>query len=90
MNRDNYRYTYENEDDFSSFPTIAVLARFHSPNTNKGLQIPGLNKIEPQMVIHGEESVTFDRPIRPDTRYMVEARLADIQDKGKGMLLVME
>jgi hypothetical protein len=52
--------------------------------------IPGFPKFNPMSLLHGEESVTFIKPIEPDVKYNVTDKVADIQDKGKGALLVVD
>jgi hypothetical protein len=42
------------------------------------------------MLLHGEESVTFVKPLVPETKYLVSKKNVDIQDKGSGALLMTE
>lgn len=41
-------------------------------------------------LLHGEEQVTFNTPLKVDTKYIVQERMLDIQDKGKNALLIVE
>ena len=42
------------------------------------------------MLLHGEEQVTFEKPLVPGEKYIVEESIADLQDKGKGALLIFD
>lgn len=42
------------------------------------------------MLLHGEESLTIVKPLRLGTRYTVQSKLVDIQDKGKGAVLIFD
>ena len=42
------------------------------------------------MLLHGEEKVTFEKPLVPGNKYIVEEGIADFQDKGKGAVLILD
>ena len=50
--------------------------------------MPGLPDFNPMMLLHGEEDVQFIKPLAKDKTYVVQESIADIQDKGKGALLI--
>jgi 3-hydroxyacyl-CoA dehydrogenase/3a,7a,12a-trihydroxy-5b-cholest-24-enoyl-CoA hydratase len=90
MDATHYRYTYENDENFAPFPTIPVVIG-HGGDLGAGdMDIPGMPKFNPMSLLHGEESVTFIKPIEPNTKYNVTDRVSDIQDKVKGALLVVD
>lgn len=85
LNRDDFRYTYEFDGDFRPFPTNAVTVASVS---EKSFKVPGLPDFNPMMLLHGEEDVQFHKPLKHGTTYTVQESVADIQDKGKGALLI--
>ena len=42
------------------------------------------------MLLHGEESVTFVKPLVPETKYLVTKKCVDLQDKGSGALMITD
>merc|ERR1711957_1112921 len=90
MNEEHFRYTYEHDDNFSPFPTMAVVVG-HAGEVGMGnFDIEGMPKFNPMMILHGEESVYFIKPIESGVKYSVTDKVSDIQDKGKGALLVID
>jgi len=90
MDETHFRYTYENDENFAPFPTIPVVIGHGGDLGNGDLDIPGIPKFNPMSLLHGEESVIFIKPIEPDVKYTVTDKVSDIQDKGKGTLLVVD
>lgn len=86
--RDEYKFTYEFDKNFTSFPTIPVVIAHK--NFSSFLRTPGLPKINPIMILHGSEEVEIIKPIKADTKYKVIEKALDIQDKGKFSVLVGE
>ena len=67
MNAADFKFSYENADDFQTFPTIPVIM-------SKGilkLKIPGVPKFKMMMLLHGEEKVEFLSPIPVDSTVLV-------------------
>jgi len=63
----------------------------HSGEVGAGnFDIEGVPKFNPMMILHGEESVYFIKPIESGVKYTVTDKVSDIQDKGKGALLVID
>jgi len=90
MNEDHYKWTYENADEFGVFPTNAVTVAHRGPMSKGVFEIPGMPEFNPMMLLHGEESVTFVKPLMPDTKYRVNETIADMQDKGSGALMIAD
>jgi len=86
MNAADYDFTYENAENFQSFPTIAVILA-HSSTAM--LDIPGVPKFNPMMLLHGEEKVEVYSPIAVDSTVVVTETLFDLQDKGKATVMVV-
>ncbi len=78
-------YTYEkNLKVLPSFPTVV--------NSGGGANIfgtPGL-EFNPALMLHGEQDVEIHQPLPPEANITSSARIADIFDKGKAALMIME
>ena len=81
LNRDHFKFTYENDSDFQAFATMpSVIAHRQSDLV---LNIPGFPQFNPMMLLYGEENLEFYKPITADLNLVVEERIADVADKGK-------
>jgi len=69
MNTKHYQFTYELNDDFQAFPTMAVVVA-HGNIMDK-INNPGMPKFNPMSLLHGEESLEIFSPIEPDTTIVV-------------------
>jgi acyl dehydratase len=78
-------YTYEK--NLKVLPSYGVIPVFGAMG---GLgSMPGV-QINFALVLHGEQDIEIHRPIPPEAKVRSSARLADIYDKGKAALIVME
>ena len=66
MNRDHFKFTYENEEGFTAFPTMPVLTLGGA--VDQLFSIPGMPAFNPMMLLHGEQSVVNYKPITPGTK----------------------
>lgn len=41
-------------------------------------------------LLHGEETLTIFKPVKHDTKYTIQSKLIDVQDKGKGAVLISD
>ena len=41
-------------------------------------------------LLHGEETITIEKPLKHDTKYVVQEKIVDLQDKGKGAVLIFD
>lgn len=87
LNEDHFRFIYEYDDDFTSFPTIAVLAL--KVCLLKMFDTPGLPKFNIINLLHGEQIVENYKPITPGSTAKCVCVLEDLADKGKGMLMTV-
>ena len=87
MHRDHFKFTYENEEGFTTFPTMPVLML--SGAIDKLFSIPGMPAFNPMMLLHGEQTVINYKPITPGETLKIKAIATDIADKGKGALLTV-
>ncbi len=78
-------YTYEkNLKVLPSFSTVADVGGF--PNL---LKVPGL-EFNPALLLHGEQEIELHQPLPPEAKLKSETRIAEIYDKGKAALLILE
>ena len=66
MNRDHFKFTYENEEGFTAFPTMPVLTLGGA--VDQLFSIPGMPAFNPMMLLHGEQSVINYKAITPGTK----------------------
>jgi len=78
-------YTYEK--NLKVLPSYGVIPVFGAMG---GLgAMPGVS-INFALVLHGEQDIEIHRPIPPEAKVRSSARLANLYDKGKAALIVME
>jgi acyl dehydratase len=78
-------YTYEK--NLKVLPSFAVIPAMGSL---PGLaQVPGL-ELNLAMLLHGEQEVILQRPLPPEATLVTSARVAEIYDKGKAALVILE
>ncbi len=78
-------YTYEKS--LKVLPSFATVAPTGAKSSIFG--VPGL-EFNPALLLHGEQEVVIHRPLEPDARIRGSARIADVFDKGKAALLILE
>ena len=88
MNASHFNFTYENADEFQSFPTIAVVMGHRGDLAD--LKVPGVPDFNPLMILHGEEKVEMYSPIEQDTTVVVHETIVDLQDKKKATVMVIQ
>ncbi|CAI2377990.1 unnamed protein product [Moneuplotes crassus] len=88
LDEDDFKFTYEHDEDFTTFPTIYLLAmkNIHL----KVLDTPGLPNLKPEQLLHGEQIVESFRPIIPGSTVKCIASVEDVADKIKGMLVTIK
>lgn len=78
-------YTYEkNLKVLPSFTTVA-----NSGAAANFFAVEGL-EFNRAMMLHGEQEVEIHKPLPPETKLRGQAKIADIYDKGKAALLLLE
>lgn len=89
MNDAELPFTYELHEDFRIFPTFAcTLTKL---DILKALtSCPGLPSFNPMMLLHGEQRFESYRALVPDSKYITVGSIADVSDKGKGMLITIQ
>ena len=83
-------YTYEK--NLKVLPSFVVVAgsRNRKRGSGRGLtEIPGVS-FNMAMMLHGEQDIEIHRPLPTEASQKTESRIADVFDKGKAALLIME
>lgn len=83
-NRTERQYVYENDEDFTTLPSFAVLA-VHKARLQYQQLLPNF---DPRMLLHGEQYVEIFSPLPTNGKFIVKPSLIDIQDKGKAALVI--
>lgn len=79
------QYTYEK--DLKVLPSFAVVAAFGAMG---GLgSVPGLT-FDFMMLLHGEQEIIIHRPLPTSAELKTKSKIAEIWDKGKAALVVLE
>lgn len=83
------KFVYEGSADFSCLPTFGVIIA-QKAMMNGGLaEIPGLS-VNFAKVLHGEQYLELYKPLPRSGELKCEAVVADILDKGSGIVIVMD
>eukprot|EP00043_Microstomoeca_roanoka_P004336 m.49049 g.49049 ORF g.49049 m.49049 type:complete len:730 (-) comp12443_c0_seq1:166-2355(-) len=77
-------YVYENHSDFAALPTFAVIPA-QAAAAELALGIDGL-RFNPLMLLHGEQHITFHRPLPTTGTITSKAKFVELLDKGSGLL----
>ncbi|XP_034374302.1 peroxisomal multifunctional enzyme type 2 [Arvicanthis niloticus] len=83
------KFVYEGSADFSCLPTFGVIIAQKSMMNGGLAEIPGLS-INFAKVLHGEQYLELYKPLPRSGELKCEAVVADILDKGSGVVIVMD
>jgi len=78
-------YTYEK--NLKVLPSFSTVADLGGPANL--LNVPGL-EFNPALALHGEQEIELHQPLPPEAKLKSKTRIADIYDKGKAALLILE
>src|SRR5688500_4506564 len=79
--------TYTYERGLKVLPTFAMVV---FPSDMEGLlSVPGLD-FDPRMLLHGEQELVLHRPLSKRGQVKATPVIADVYDKGKAAVLVIE
>jgi acyl dehydratase len=88
-------YTFEK--NLKVLPSFSVVATssFSSRARSQGASGPGMFKVEglefnPAMLLHGEQEIEIHRPLPTSASFKTKSVIADIFDKGKAALVIIE
>ena len=87
LDTDELRSVYELSPDFQALPTFAVLFSKDLISQLMTGRIAGI-QYEPMLLLHGEQELDLHRPLPPSATVTSRLRIADIQDKGSGALII--
>ena len=99
IDRAELEYTYEK--DLKVLPSFAVVAasgmtaRAQRAQRGSGGGMGGLAKVpglsyDPALLLHGEQEVELHRPLPTAAEFTTRGRIAEIYDKGKAALVIVE
>ncbi|XP_060233266.1 peroxisomal multifunctional enzyme type 2 isoform X1 [Meriones unguiculatus] len=83
------KFVYEGSADFSCLPTFGVIVAQKSMMNGGLAEIPGLS-INFAKVLHGEQYLELYKPLPRSGELKCEAVVADVLDKGSGVVIVMD
>ncbi|RXN28617.1 peroxisomal multifunctional enzyme type 2 [Labeo rohita] len=84
---DHLKFLFEGHEDFSCLPTFGVIP---AQSAMMGLgSIPGLN-LDFTRLLHGEQYLEMFRPLPTSGTLTSQARVADVLDKGSGMVILLD
>ena len=86
---DELKFVHEMQPDFQVLPTFAVIFAKDLHELALSGDIAGI-KFNPMMLVHGEQQLTLARPLPRTAVVGSTVRVADIHDKGSGLLLTLE
>ncbi len=67
LNKDQLRFGYENAENFGPFPTNSLVVCHRGPFADGDFDIPGVPPFNPMQLLHGEETITIEKPLKVDT-----------------------
>ncbi|KAI4722711.1 Thioesterase/thiol ester dehydrase-isomerase [Aureobasidium sp. EXF-10727] len=94
--KDELHFLYEFHPKFSTFPTYSIILPFkgtsaeiidfYASQNSKRAVIPDVPKFDSRRVVHGEQSITFLKPLPPTSEgreFEMRAKVLGVYDKGK-------
>nr|BAE27744.1 unnamed protein product [Mus musculus] len=83
------KFVYEGSADFSCLPTFGVIVAQKSMMNGGLAEVPGLS-FNFAKALHGEQYLELYKPLPRSGELKCEAVIADILDKGSGVVIVMD
>lgn len=83
------KFIYEGSSDFSPLPTFGVIIAQNCLMGGGLAEIPGLS-INLAKILHGEQYLELYKPLPRSGKLKCEAVVADILDKGSGLVLLLD
>ncbi len=89
LDPDELKFVYELSGNFQVLPTYAVIFAKDLISLLLGGNIADI-KYNPMMLVHGEQKLTLHNPLPRRATVRSIATIADIHDKGSGLLLIVD
>ncbi|KXS18725.1 MaoC-like dehydratase [Gonapodya prolifera JEL478] len=96
---DEMRFIYENDSDFTAFPTYPIVLPFRGTSfdvvdffmsqLHLAVPIPGVD-LDPTKVLDGERSIEFYEAIPLEADLVIRSRISNVYDVGKAAILENE
>lgn len=87
MKEEDFKFTYELADGFTTFPTFSTAVDKFSTFEELD-ECPGFPKYNKNELLHGEQTTRIVNPLPISGSVLIKKKFEDIQDKGKGALLI--
>ena len=89
LNKEHFKFTYENDEAFQTFPTMAsALGVQDFGDFSRHPDFPEFNL---DKLLHAEQSLEILKPLKNDSsRYLCVQKYLDFQDKGKLTIMTLE
>jgi acyl dehydratase len=89
MNKKDFKFTYELNDEFSVFPTYASVIPL-GDLAEVLRDCPGIPDFNLMSLLHGEEWIEFLKPLPTSGSVQYQSEIVDIEDKGKGTVICIQ
>ena len=90
LDQDELRFVYElSRQGFQVLPSFAVVFSYEFSRKLPRGELAGL-RYNPMMAVHGEQFLRVHRPLPRSATVISSIRIADIYDKGSGMLMIID
>jgi len=86
---DHLKFLFEMNDEFCALPTMGVIIQFAAMGGLMGDSVKGL-AIDPTKILHGEQYLEIYKPIPTSGKMVSRGKIADVLDKGKGALIIVD
>lgn len=77
LKESDYKFTNEMHPEFTSFPPMPVVLATRE-DFNKPFSMPGMENVNPMMILHGSEDITIHKQLEVNKRYRVVKRYIDV------------
>ena len=75
LTKDHFKFTYENEDNFQTFPTLAAVVGERA--IMEIVSLLELKNFNPMMILYGEENIEFAKTIPINTKVKIQETCVD-------------
>nr|XP_020024120.1 peroxisomal multifunctional enzyme type 2-like [Castor canadensis] len=83
------KFVYEGSSDFSCLPTFGVILAQKTLMGGGLAEVPGLS-VNFVKLLHGEHYLELYKPLPREGKFKCEASIADVLDKGSGLVILLD